>query len=235
MPIPTGEGRIDPDRRDIALRDLKKEYEGLDEAVLAIREQVQSWEQDNPDKRTLVLVSGPTAGGKSTFVERMDFSPEDTTVLSLDRYYLEKDELEARDGKANFSLPSALDTERIRSDVQAFLSAKQREKVKVPIFDMRVSERVGEEDIPVTRCLVIEGIYALDQVDAETPFKVYIDVTEDTMLSRKLARDTAERGIPEDVVKERFEQNVRPATREHVTTQREKATIVIHNDSEEKA
>lgn len=235
MPIPLGEGRTEPENRDTSQKDSKREFKDLDEAVLAIREEVIAWEGANRDKRTLILVAAPTAAGKGTFVDQMAFSPADTTVLSLDRYYFGKAELEARDGKANFSTPSALDTERIRRDVHAFLIAKDGEHVKVPVFSMKESKRVGEEEIPVTRRLVIEGIYAIDQVDAETPFKIYIDVTEDTMLRRKLARDTTERGIPEEVVKERFEQNVRPATRQYVVPQRDKASIVINNDKEKKA
>lgn len=215
---------------DFVSKDTKREFMHMEEALVATQSEVVQWETAHPDKRCLIVIAGPSASGKSTFAERLNFAPQDTTVLSLDRYYLGAGVQEKSDGKVNFSIPSALDTERLRADVAAFLAANEGEEIKVPVYGMKESARIGEENIRVTKRLIIEGIYAIDQVDANTPFKIYVDVSEDTVLERKLHRDVKERGIPEETVRERFEQNVIPATREHVVPQRDRATIVVHND-----
>ncbi len=51
------------------------------------------------------------------------------------------------------------------------------------------------------------------------------------MLERKLNRDVIERGIDPETVKERFTQNVIPATKTFVQPQQMNAEYIIHNNA----
>ncbi len=209
---------------------LAARYERLDTAVAALRPAIERWEVSHPGERTAIIAAGPTGAGKGRLVDELALPEAETTTLSLDRYYLGREKTIERLGEENYSVSEALDNERLMTDVNAFLDAKEGETVSVPVYSMRESRRTGEEPLPVRRRLVIDGVYGLSLVAARTPFRIYVEVTETTMLERKIPRDSAERGIAEAVVRERFDRDVRPSLKEHVEPQRELATIVVRND-----
>ncbi len=205
-----------------------KEFPTLESGVAAVQQDLSVWRDQHRDERALVLVAGPTASGKMTFVSRF-VGDQKYTFLNLDRYYLGAEEQLRRYGKVNFSPPSALDTERINHDVEKILAAKPGETVSVPVYSMKESRRTGEEDIEIQDVIILKGLYTIDQVKHDTPFKIYIDAPEDTLLARKLKRDVEERGMTADVVRSRFEQNVRPAIRDYVSPQKNTAHYLIQN------
>lgn len=188
-------------------------------------EALTRWEQSHDT--SLVLIGGPTAGGKSTLAERL--RTPDSLLISLDRYYLEPAVLQARDGQINFSVPKALDELRILQDFRILTGLKAGETFTVPVFDMQQGKRIGEENLKVSKRIIVEGIYVLSQVLADTPFKIFVDASTAEILGRKLARDTQERGIPAELVIERFEKYVKPAIEEFVNYDKLKANIVIEN------
>lgn len=206
-----------------------KEYNNINDGARAVREAVLLWEQSHSEEKSLILIAGPSAAGKDKFFEKLGFD-EGTLHLSLDRYYLDADQVKSTLGTLNFSVPEALDQVRIKEDVRKILLAEEGHMVSVPIYDMRQSKKVGEEKIIVQRRIIVQGVYTFILVSVDTPFRVFIDANISTRLQRKINRDTKERNIPEDIVRERFEKNARPAVEQYVMPQKEKATIVVHNN-----
>jgi uridine kinase len=208
---------------------LKPEYEDLAEGASRLREALAAWEKNHTDQRALVLIAGPTAAGKDTLIKALNLDDQNTTHLGLDRYYLGTEDQQELYGQVNFSLPAALDQKRIEADIEKMLQAKEGEKVRVPVYSMQKSKRTGEEEIEVKKRVIVNGVYTFDQVKAETPFKIYVQAKPEELLARKIARDTTQRGVPEEVVKQRWDQNVLPAIKEHVEPQKKQATVIINN------
>ncbi|MFH0952386.1 MAG: hypothetical protein V1838_04345 [Patescibacteria group bacterium] len=217
------------------LRDFgvdQREFEDFTEGTKAFKSAINEWEDQNPDKRTEIIIAGATATGKDTFISKLEFDPDDTTQLSLDRYYLGAELMKKKYDYVNFSIPEALDRERINRDIENIRNAKEGDKVSVPIYNMKESKRTGEELITVKKRLIVEGVYGIDQFDSDSPLKAYLQTDDGVILQRKLNRDVKERNVPKETVIKRFNDNVLPAIRNYVEPQRDKARIVIKNNED---
>ncbi len=205
----------------------KLEFKSLPEGAAHLRQAVLAWENEHPETRTIILVAGPSAAGKETFVGQLQL---DAAVLNLDRYYLGRELMQERYGKVNFSIPKALDQERIERDVEAISAAKPGEAVSVPVYDMKDSRRVGEEKFIIKPRLIMEGVYAFVLAPFDTSFRVYVDAEDSVRLNRKLARDSKKRGLSEEEIRERFFNTAKPAVEKFCEPQKENATIIVHNN-----
>lgn len=213
--------------RGMSSEQPRREFSDIETAVASLRPELA--QQERTIGSSLVLIAGPTASGKSTLGEQLVL-PEQTTLLTLDRYYLGTAAQQNRDGVVNFSIPGALDEERLRQDVQRIVAAPIGEVVSVPTYSMIESRRGSEEPLIVRSRVIIEGVYALRFLaDMPTPFKIYMQTQRDTLLDRKLRRDVHERAIAEATVRERFEANVWPATVRYVMPQEALASIIVNN------
>lgn len=206
----------------------KKIYPNIETGAREVASSLVEWETQHPGERSLILIAGSAGSGKSTFAEMIDPS-SDSLVLSLDRYYFGAEVQQERQGIVNFSIPEALDQDRIHMDIQRLLEAHEDDMISVPQYSMGESKRVGEEQVPAKRRIIVEGVYALRFINHPTPFRIYVDVPDDLLLERRLNRDIIERGVPEQVVRERFEQNVKPAIKQFVKPQIDLATIIVNN------
>ena len=169
------------------------------------------------EKRHIVLISGPTSSGKTTFATRLGIQLRAAGaiphVISLDNYYLNRDECPVdEDGNYDFETVDAIDTALIRRDLNALLAG---ERVEIPKFNFFTGRReykgnflqFSERDV-----LIMEGIHGLNErVGGEVPrnekFKIFISAltqiniddhnripTTDARLVRRMVRDFMFRG-----------------------------------------
>ncbi|CAN8313242.1 unnamed protein product [Cochlearia groenlandica] len=109
------------------------------------------------DGIVLVGVAGPSGAGKTVFTEKMlSFMPS-VAVISMDNY---NDASRIVDG--NFDDPRLTDYDTLLKNLEDLKEGKQ---VEVPIYDFKSSSRVGYRtlDVPASRIVIIEGIYALSE------------------------------------------------------------------------
>lgn len=160
----------------------------------------------------IVLISGPSSSGKTTFTQRLSTQLRVNGLkplpLSLDDYFVNREDT-PRDasGQFDFDTLEALDLSYLNRQIAQLLRG---EAVEVPIFDfvsgMRLPEgrplRLHEDEI-----LLIEGIHALNphlltSVNRNTFFKIYISAlfqlninaynrvpTTEARLIRRIIRD----------------------------------------------
>jgi uridine kinase len=165
----------------------------------------------------LVLVSGPSSSGKTTFSKRLSIAlavnGKRPTPLSMDDYFVSRDKT-PRDEHGDYDFESlyALDLELFNDHLKKMLAG---EEVSLPTFNFETGMReyrgntikLGENDI-----LVIEGIHALNptltsEIPSERKFKVYVSAlttisfdnhnwipTTDNRLLRRIIRDYKYRG-----------------------------------------
>ena len=225
-PTPEDTGIIE-NSRDIF---EKAEYPNIESGVQKLLADLDRWEQSHPDQHSVVIIGGPTGAGKTTLGERLSGGAE-TTVLSLDRYYLSPAEQTARFGEVNFSIPQSLDVERIKLDMAKISETPIGQTIKVPVYSMTESQRTGEEDLILKRRIIVEGVYALSQAIIPSPFRIYVEAPQEELLQRKLRRDVLERGLSADAVSQRFHQNVIQAIDEYVVSEKSNATVIIQNSN----
>ncbi|KAH0671052.1 hypothetical protein KY289_025545 [Solanum tuberosum] len=102
-------------------------------------------------------VAGPSGAGKTVFTEKiLSFMPS-VAVISMDNY---NDASRVVDG--NFDDPRLTDYDTLLKNINDLKAGKPAE---VPIYDFKSSSRIGYRtlEVPSSRILIIEGIYALSE------------------------------------------------------------------------
>ncbi|KAG5521300.1 hypothetical protein RHGRI_033750 [Rhododendron griersonianum] len=109
------------------------------------------------DGLILVGLAGPSGAGKTVFTEKiLNFMPS-IAVISMDNY---NDSTRIIDG--NFDDPRLTDYDTLLRNIHDLKAGKP---VEIPVYDFKSSSRTGYRtlDVPSSRIVVIEGIYALSE------------------------------------------------------------------------
>lgn len=161
----------------------------------------------------LVLVTGPSAAGKTTFCKRLSAQLQVNGIrplaLSMDNYFVDRDSCPHDErGEFDFEALEALDLDLFNRHLADLLEGRE---VAVPKFNFETGRRAAghrlmwlEDD----QMLLVEGIHALNpRISASIPerhkFRIYLSAltqltindhsrisTTDTRLLRRMVRDS---------------------------------------------
>ncbi|MET9493298.1 ATP-binding protein [Streptomyces sp. NPDC006552] len=148
-----------------------------------------------PIPTRVVLLSGPSGSGKSSFAARSGLP-----VLCLDDFYKEAHDptlpLVPGSSDIDWDSPASWDTE---AALAAIVALCERGRTQVPVYSLATSARVGEEalDIGRTPLFIAEGIFAADIVARCRELGVLADALclrgrPSTTFRRRLLRDLKE-------------------------------------------
>ena len=165
----------------------------------------------------LVLISGPSSSGKTTFSKRLSVQLMANGLkpypISLDDYFVNREDT-PKDENGNYDYESlyALDLNFFNQQLQALLHG---EEVELPRFNFNTGKReMSGKHLKVDEnmILVLEGIHALNpeltpHIPAENKFNIYVSAlttilldnhnyipTTDNRLLRRIIRDYQYRG-----------------------------------------
>lgn len=170
-------------------------------------------------KPHLVLISGPSSSGKTTFSKRLGIQLRVNGVkpllISLDNYYLDRDQqIEDENGNVDLEALQALDLKKFNADILKLLNGKT---TLLPIFSFIQGKRLpgGKKTIfKNDQVIVVEGIHGLNpeltrQIPSQEKFRIYVSPltqvpidnsnrfpTADNRLIRRIVRDAKFRGYP---------------------------------------
>lgn len=166
----------------------------------------------------LVLISGPSSSGKTTFTNRLRTQLLTNFIrphmISLDDYFIERENTPLdENGEYDFESLYALDLELFSHDMERLMKG---ETVALPTYDFLTGKRVYKEGKELTLkdgdILMLEGIHALNpellpSVESSRLYKVYVSAltalgvdehnpisTTSSRLLRRIIRDNAFRG-----------------------------------------
>lgn len=146
----------------------------------------------HPTSARVVLLSGPSGSGKSSFAARTGLP-----VLSLDDFYKEGDDPTlpqlAGGGGTDWDSPLSWAADA------AIEALCRTSRTTVPVYDIASSSRIGEEplDIGRTALFIAEGIFAADIIGRCAELGVLADAIclrgrPSTTFRRRLLRDLRE-------------------------------------------
>jgi uridine kinase len=164
----------------------------------------------------LVLISGPSSSGKTTFAKRLaiqliaqGYTPY---ALEMDNYFLDRDQTPLdEDGKPDFESVRALDMYLLAFHVKRLIAG---ERLQLPHFNFNTGKREPGESIQLQagQIIIMEGIHGLNpelnlDLPPEQVYRIYVSCltqlnldrhnrisTTDTRLLRRIVRDARERG-----------------------------------------
>ncbi len=180
--------------------------------IVQIAEDINARYHDPEHPVRLVLITGPSSSGKTTFCKRLEVQLMACGLkpisFSTDDYFVNRvDTPKFPDGRYDFENIKAVDNVTMERDLKALLEGK---KVEIPEYNFATGKReyngkrlqLGEGKV-----LLIEGIHALNpmltaQIADEYKYKVYISTltaislddhnwipTRDNRLLRRIIRD----------------------------------------------
>ena len=193
--------------------DLIKIAEALQEKkIVQIAEEIERRVNDKENPVRLVLITGPSSSGKSTFCKRLSIQLKACGIrpisFSTDDYFVNRlDTPRLPNGEFDFDNFETVDHRYLQSDVLKLLNG---ETVDVPEYNFVTGLREfnGKKlKLEPGSVLIIEGIHALnprltDQVDDASKYRIFINTitsislddhncipTSDNRLLRRIVRD----------------------------------------------
>lgn len=168
-------------------------------------------------KIKLILISGPSSSGKTTFSKRLSIQLMTNGMhpvpISLDNYFVNRERTPLDDkGEYDYESLYALDLEFFNQQLAALLRG---EEVELPRFNFSTGKREFKGDylrIDNNKVIILEGIHALNpeltpHIPAENKYKIYVSAlttimldnhnyipTTDNRLLRRIIRDYNYRG-----------------------------------------
>lgn len=184
------------------------------------------------EKPFVIGISGISGAGKTHILGLLQEALGSLMVtLPFDDYYLPK-HLQAVDdnGYLNFDLPSALDYAKFAEDLRQLCFGNPILVTRYQ-FELEDAPQVTEllEPAPI---LVAEGLFVFElaEIDMQFDLRVFVDADMDANLLRRLQRDAAERGIPEERSLYQWQNHVLPAWNEYIEPHRKRCDLVLHNN-----
>lgn len=195
---------------------LIKISEALQEKKIA---QIADAIAKRPDCR-LVLISGPSSSGKTTFSKRLSIQLQvlgyRTAEISMDDYFVDRDHTPRdKNGNYDFECIEAVDIPFFTQQLNQLLGVETEQTIEMPVFDfISGSRKWGLKQIRMTpqTILIVEGIHGLNPqlsagIDPKYLFKIFVSAlthiaidtqnpikSTDNRLIRRIVRDHNFRG-----------------------------------------
>jgi uridine kinase len=164
----------------------------------------------------IVLISGPTSAGKTTFSKRLAIQLMAQGIypvaIGMDNYFVNRDDT-PRDAQGNFDFEAleAVDVALFSAHLKALMLG---ELIEQPRYNFRTGMREAGSPLAIgdDHVILIEGIHGLnprlvEDIPAEAMYRIFISAftqlnldrhnrvpTTDTRLLRRIVRDAAHRG-----------------------------------------
>lgn len=207
--------------------------------------------KDNIEKRKIILISGPSSSGKTSFANRLSLHLKvlgvSSVAISLDDYYLPRDLIPLDEkGEYDFETIEAINYDLFNQNVESLILGK---KTILPIFDFKRSaplEQGRELCLNKDEVIIVEGIHGLNpklvsNIGEENKFKIYCsaltalrndDMTKinsrTTRLVRRLIRDHFFRGTCAKDTLMRW-QSVEEGAAKHIFPYTDNADIIFNS------
>lgn len=186
------------------------------------------------DKPYIVGIAGGSGSGKSHFLKKLlhAFPHSELCLLTQDNYYLRKDQqpVDAR-GVVDFDLPESVDSVRMYNDIRSLMIGQPVELEEYTFNNPALT--AGKLVFHPAPVIVVEGIliFHFNRINALFDLRIFIDAREDIKIKRRIERDRTERGYEPEDVYYRYTHHVTPVFEKYVKPWREKADLVIPNNS----
>lgn len=181
----------------------------------------------------IVGICGGSGSGKTTLLNRLfrEFGHLKPSVFSMDNYYrtIENQHID-ENGIHNFDLPTALDEQRLISDLRRLISGEEI-VVKEYHFNAPPDKNVLVTIQP-SKLIIVEGLFLFHypEVRSLIDYSVFIKVDPEVQLDRRLYRDQETRGYSREEILYQWENHVKPCYENYLLPYEKDANFRFRND-----
>ena len=199
----------------------------------------------------LVLISGPSSSGKTTFAKRLGIQLRvlglNPVLISLDDYFVDREKTPRdENGEYDYEALEAIDLEQFNDHLKRL---ERGESVDIPRYDFISGTRQWHDNplqLDERSVLIVEGIHGLNPaltpgVPESRKFKIYVScftsvaldnvsriATSDNRLLRRLTRDYRQRGADALATLSRWA-SVRRGEEKHIFPYQENADVMFNS------
>lgn len=205
---------------------------------------------ENIERIQVVLISGPSSSGKTTFSKRLSVQLLSQGVspfpLEMDNYFVDRDKTpRSKNGELDYEALQALNLPLLNQHVAELVKGNE---VQLPHYDFKKGKSGAGEKARLQpgQLLILEGIHGLNPellpgFPSERAYRVYVSAltqlnldkhnrisTTDTRLMRRIVRDAAERGYSAWQTLQRWD-SVRAGEKTHIFPYQENADTMFNS------
>jgi uridine kinase len=179
----------------------------------------------------VIGVAGASCSGKSSLANYLKerFRDRRPSVISCDSYYRDLSNLSASErATRNFDNPDAIQSDLLIFHMETLVSGKE---VLQPVYDVSTHTR-SAQSIRITpgELIIVEGIFVLywSELRKLLNTKVFVALSEEKLLFRRMTRDVMERGRTQESVLNQYNQSVKPMMNKYVLPTKVFADILVN-------
>ncbi|XP_061164035.1 uridine-cytidine kinase 2-like isoform X2 [Saccostrea echinata] len=197
------------------------------------------FERDRVPRPFVIGVAGGTASGKSSVCAKImqqlgqddvDHRQRQVVIINQDTFYrplTPEENIRALKGEFNFDHPDAFDYDFMSQTLKDLVAGKA---VKLPQYNYVTNARNEEwHTVYPADVVLFEGIlvFYFKELRDMYHMKLFVDTDPDTRLSRRVLRDTKERGRDIENILHQYTTLVKPAFEEFCLPTKKYADVII--------
>ncbi len=176
-----------------------------------------------------ILIAGLSCSGKTTLARKLkaELAQYELLLLCQDSWFKDLPDIpRGPNGYRNLETTEAFHTEEFRRAVMSLASGAQ---ARVPRYDVSRNIRTGEDTVGSSPLVIVEGLHTVLLLSGvlEHRYSIFVDTPPRLCLERRIRRDTAQFGIPEEKVRSFFSEAVYPFYLPYIEPQRSLADELI--------
>ncbi len=205
---------------------------------------------EKSDKLRIVLISGPSSSGKTTFSKRLAVQLISQGVspfaLELDNYFVDREKTpKDENGNFDFEALDALNRPLLNDHLQGLIRG---DLVQIPVYNFKAGKSEPGEEVQLEpgQMIILEGIHGLNpdllpNISSSQTYRIYVSAltqlnldrhnrisTTDTRLIRRIVRDARERGYSAQQTISRWE-SVRKGEKDRIFPYQEFADTMFNS------
>ena len=191
----------------------------------------------NNNSMIIIGVSGRTGSGKTYLTDKIINNFDDSIIdkIEVDSYYKDLSHLPmSKRAINNFDHPNAFEFNLLINDINKL---KKNNNIKVPIYNYckHIRSNKTRQIKHVIKILIIEGIFALynDDILKLLDYKVFLDVSKDICIERRINRDIINRERTKEDIKNQINNTVLPMYNKFIKPTKLYADIIIKKIDEQ--
>lgn len=184
-----------------------------------------------------VLISGGSGSGKTTFAKALlkGLGKKNVQILYQDSYYIDQSAHFDKDGgNINFDHPKSIDFNLMFKQITDLKNGKT---IQLPVYDFATHTRnkITKTVYPKS-ILIVDGTLLMSQqiIKELADYLIFVDCKEQLRFSRRLKRDTVERGRTKEGVRAQFFKQVVPMHKKFIENSKKFASITVQVDNFDK-